>query len=149
MVVSPGQGASLDVPVSSVCFVSPSVGYVADQRGSIYETSDGGSTWSQAYSTTLPSTYSQVWTDLSCDGGSVAEGIRVVEPTLPNEDFLVVAGTGTPVASWSPLASSAAGGPSLVRPRQPQTDSRRLARSCQRKERQPLSDFRRRDWRSA
>lgn len=44
----------------------------------------------------------------------MAEGIRVVEPTLPNEAFLVVAGTGTPAASWSPLASSAAGGPALA-----------------------------------
>jgi hypothetical protein len=96
----------------ALCFSSATTGYLADETGDVFQTTDGGATWAKSYTSTVPSQYPQVWSQLSCDASSSVEAINIASPLLRQPAYLVVQHqTGS--SQWDVLTTSAGGGQAL------------------------------------
>lgn len=114
------QQGTESTPLAGLCFSSPETGYATDQSGNVLVTTDAGTTWTLDHPTTVPAGYGAVWTQLACDSQATTEAVRIANPNLPGEAYVVAQTTGAH-QPWSTLASNPEGGATLS-PTNPGTD---------------------------
>jgi hypothetical protein len=114
---------SLSGPGGALCFTSQSTGYVSDQDGSMYRTTDWGSTWSRVHATPFTSTqiaYTPLWSSLACNTTGIWQGLMAVTPVPPpGHSPYVVYSSQNAGLSWSAVAADLDGAVGLTLPSAP------------------------------
>ncbi|MGI8549459.1 MAG: WD40/YVTN/BNR-like repeat-containing protein, partial [Dehalococcoidia bacterium] len=91
---------------TALCFSSPQSGFVTDGEGNVWATHDSAQTWHQVRLSPYAGQNGNVWASISCNGGGVWVGLRLVNAAVSHgQSYAVLSGTSDGT-SWAVAASN-------------------------------------------
>ncbi len=100
------EPGNLQDPGADLCFASQESGYVSTQDGDVFSTDHAGQTWTPSAKAPIVYDLAPYWSQISCNGSDVWQGLRVLDPGAGGQPY-VVSYSEDRGSTWSVVAGNA------------------------------------------